>query len=60
MFDFSTRKMQGADIIAKGIITILKYYLHFIDSYQEFIDIYTQNLIKDAKNPTEIKWCGNS
>jgi DNA (cytosine-5)-methyltransferase 1 len=49
------KKTQGIDIIANGIITTLKYYLRFIDNYQEFIDIYTQNLIKDAKNSTEIK-----
>jgi DNA (cytosine-5)-methyltransferase 1 len=49
------KKIQGIDIIANGIITTLKYYLRFIDNYQEFIDVYTQNLIKDAKNSTEIK-----
>lgn len=49
------KKTQGIDIIANGIITTLKYYLRFIDNYQEFIDVYTQNLIKDAKNSTEIK-----
>jgi len=49
------KKTQGIDIIANGIITTLKYYLRFIDNYQEFIDVYTQNLIKDAKSSTEIK-----
>lgn len=49
------KKTQGIDIIANGIITTLKYYLRFIDNYREFIDVYTQNLIKDAKNSTEIK-----
>ncbi len=49
------KKIKNIDIIANGIISTLKYYLRFIDNYQEFIDIYTQNLIKDAKNSTEIK-----
>ncbi len=49
------KRTQGIDIIANGIISTLKYYLCFIDNYQEFIDVYTQNLIKDAKNSTEIK-----
>lgn len=49
------KKTKGIDIIANGIITTLKYYLRFIDNYQEFINVYTQNLIKDAKNSTEIK-----
>jgi DNA (cytosine-5)-methyltransferase 1 len=43
------------DIIANGIITTLKYYLRFVDDYGEFIRVYTQNLIKDAKNSTEVK-----
>ncbi len=49
------KKTQGIDIIANGIITTLKYYLRFIDDYEEFIHVYTQNLIKDAKNSAEIK-----
>ena len=49
------KKTQGIDIIANGIITTLKYYLRFIDNYQEFIAVYTKNLIEDAKNSTEIK-----
>ena len=49
------KKEQGIDIIANGIISTLKYYLRFMDNYQEFINIYTKNLIKDAKQSTEIK-----
>ena len=49
------KKMQGIDIIANGIITTLKYYLRFIDDYNEFVKVYTKNLIVDAKNSTEIK-----
>ncbi len=46
---------QGIDIIANGISSTLKYYLRFIDDYQEFIKIYTKNLIEDAEKSTEIK-----
>lgn len=49
------KKKQNIDIIANGIISTLKYYLRFIDNYQEFIDVYTKNLIKDAQISTEIK-----
>jgi len=49
------KKTQGIDIIANGITTTLKYYLRFIDNYEEFIHVYTQNLIKDAKNSAEVK-----
>lgn len=43
------------DIIANGIITTLKYYLRFIDDYNLFLNIYTKNLIIDARRSTEIK-----
>ena len=46
---------QGIDVIANGIITTLKYYLRFIDDYEEFIKVYTKNLIIDAKKSTEVK-----
>ncbi len=49
------KKKQNIDIIANGIISTLKYYLRFIDDYQDFIDVYTKNLIKDAQISTEIK-----
>lgn len=49
------KKKQGIDIIANGIVSTLKYYLRFIDDYEEFIKIYTKNLIEDAEKSTEIK-----
>ncbi|HEY9703911.1 MAG TPA: hypothetical protein V6C58_15785 [Allocoleopsis sp.] len=49
------KKQSEIDIIANGIMTTLKYYLRFIDDYNEFITVYTKNLILDAKNSTEIK-----
>lgn len=54
-FIFKLNKERGIDIIANGIISTLKYYLRFMDNYHEFIDIYTKNLIKEAKKSTEIK-----
>lgn len=46
---------RNIDIIANGIITTLKYYLRFIDDYNLFLNIYTKNLINDARRSTEIK-----
>jgi len=54
-FILEIKKIRNLDIIVNGIISTLKYYLRFIDDYQQFLDIYTNNLIKDAKNSTEIK-----
>ncbi|MDR2192270.1 MAG: hypothetical protein LBO62_05280 [Endomicrobium sp.] len=50
-----TKKERGADIIANGILTTLKYYLRFIDNYDDFLKYYTKNLINDAKVSTEVK-----
>lgn len=47
-------KQRSLDIIINGIISTLKYYLRFIDNYQEFINIYTRTLIQDAQNSAEI------
>jgi DNA (cytosine-5)-methyltransferase 1 len=49
------KKERGIDIIANGILTTLKYYLRFIDNYDDFLKCYTTNLINDAKVSTEIK-----
>jgi DNA (cytosine-5)-methyltransferase 1 len=49
------KRKSGIDIIANGIATTLKYYLRFIDDYELFIKIYTNNLLTDAKNSTEVK-----
>jgi DNA (cytosine-5)-methyltransferase 1 len=49
------KKELGIDIIANGILTTLKYYLRFIDNYDDFLKCYTKNLISDAKVSTETK-----
>lgn len=46
---------KGIDIIANGILTTLKYYLRFVSNYTYFLEVYTNNLIQDAKLSTEIK-----
>lgn len=43
------------EVIPNGIIHSLKYYLRFIENYQEFIKTYTEELIRDAKKSTEVK-----
>jgi len=48
-------KDSRLEIIANGIIPSLKYYLRFIEDYKGFLLAYTENLITDAKNSTEIK-----
>lgn len=54
-FILKIKKDYGLEIIANGIYYSLKYYLRFIDDYEEFIQTYTKNLIADAKNSTEVK-----
>lgn len=54
-FILKIKKDNGLEIIANGIFTSLKYYLRFIDDYKKFIQGYTENLIADAKNSTEVK-----
>jgi DNA (cytosine-5)-methyltransferase 1 len=49
------KNTKNIDIIANGILSTLKYYLRFLDNYQEFIHTYTKNLIIDAQNSTEIQ-----
>jgi len=56
-FIIQVKRQQGMDIIVNGIISTLKYYLRFIDDYNLFIKTYTDNLINDAKNSTEVKTC---
>jgi DNA (cytosine-5)-methyltransferase 1 len=56
-FIIQMKRQQGMDIIVNGIISTLKYYLRFIDDYNLFIKIYTDNLINDAKSSTEVKTC---
>lgn len=49
------KRAHDLEIIPNGIIHSLKYYLRFIEDYREFIKTYTEELIKDAKNSTEVK-----
>lgn len=49
------KKERNLEVIPNGIIHSLKYYLRFVEDYQEFIKIYTEELIKDAKISTEVK-----
>ncbi|MEA5620173.1 DNA methyltransferase [Cronbergia sp. UHCC 0137] len=49
------KKDTGLEIIANGILHTLKYYLRFVEDYHEFINTYTEELIIDAKNSTEVK-----
>ncbi|MCX5983017.1 MULTISPECIES: DNA methyltransferase [Nostocales] len=49
------KRESGLEIIANGIVNTLKYYLRFIEDYREFINTYTEELVKDARNSTEIK-----
>lgn len=49
------KKENGLEIIANGIINSLKYYLRFVEDYHEFLKTYTNELIVDAKNSTEVK-----
>jgi DNA (cytosine-5)-methyltransferase 1 len=51
----TVQKTRNIDIIANGILTTLKYYLRFIDDYNDFIKVFTKNLVLDAQNSTEIK-----
>jgi DNA (cytosine-5)-methyltransferase 1 len=54
-FILKIKKERNLDIIANGIFTSLKYYLRFIEDYNEFIQIYTKNLVDDSRKSTEIK-----
>lgn len=54
-FILKIKKDRNLEIIANGIIYTLKYYLRFIADYKHFIQIYTANLIADAKNSAEIQ-----
>jgi DNA (cytosine-5)-methyltransferase 1 len=48
------KKERNLDIIPNGIIYSLKYYLRFVEDYHEFLKTYTEELITDAKNSTEV------
>jgi len=40
---------HGCQIIVNGLIQTIKYYLRLIDKPEKFIDIYTNNIIKDSE-----------
>lgn len=48
------KKETKIDIIPNGIMTSLKYYLRFIDNYNDFLKLYTKNLVEDSKISSEI------
>lgn len=48
------KQKHGIKIIPNGIYQSLKYYLHFIEDYKNFIKMYTKNLIADAQSSTEV------
>lgn len=54
-FVLKIQQDSGLKIIANGIIDSLKYYLRFIDNYQDYLKTYTESLIADAQTSTEIK-----
>ena len=49
------KKERNLEVIANGIIYSLKYYLRFVEDYHDFLKTYTNELITDAKNSTEVK-----
>ncbi|MCS7077001.1 MAG: hypothetical protein NZ455_09850 [Bacteroidia bacterium] len=49
------KRSKNLDIIPNGITSTLKYYLRFVDNCQDFVRLYTENLINEAKMSTEIK-----
>jgi DNA (cytosine-5)-methyltransferase 1 len=46
---------SGLAIISNGILMTIKYYLRFIENHKAYLDAYTNALIEDAKNSTEVK-----
>ncbi len=54
-FILKIKKDRNLEIIANGIIYSLKYYLRFIEDYHDFLKTYTNELIRDAENSTEVK-----
>jgi len=49
------KQENDLEIIANGIVNSLKYYLRFVEDYHKFLKTYTDELIVDAKNSTEVK-----
>lgn len=51
------KKDNDLEIIPNGIIHTLKYYLRFVEDYNDFLETYTSALILDARNSTEVQDC---
>ncbi|GHU26945.1 hypothetical protein FACS1894172_04420 [Spirochaetia bacterium] len=49
------KRDSDLEIIPNGIQGSLKYYLRFIGDYKQFLQKYTENLIADAENSTEVQ-----
>ncbi|MFM2268695.1 MAG: hypothetical protein RL757_2136 [Bacteroidota bacterium] len=49
------KQESGIEIIANGIVSSLKYYLRFIEDYHAFVKTYSEMLIQDFRNSTEVK-----
>jgi len=54
-FILKIKKERNLEVIPNGIIYSLKYYLRFVEDYHDFLKIYTDELITDAKNSTEVE-----
>jgi DNA (cytosine-5)-methyltransferase 1 len=54
-FMLKVKKQRDIEVIANGILNTLKYYLRFIEDYHEFLKTYTEELVNDAQNSTEVK-----
>lgn len=50
-----TKKDENLEIIPNGILHTLKYYLRFVEDYNDFLETYTSALILDASNSTEVQ-----
>jgi DNA (cytosine-5)-methyltransferase 1 len=48
-------QQHGCEIIVNGLINSIKYYLRLIDNTNEFVHLYTQNLVQDYEKGTDIK-----
>ena len=54
-FILKIKKERNIEVIANGIVNSLKYYLRFIEDYHQFPKTYTETLVADAQNSTEVK-----
>lgn len=49
------KRESGLEIIANGIVNTLKYYLRFVEDYSEFINTYTEELVRESLTSTEVR-----